>query len=200
MKIKILHLIFLITIKNTFQSIKFSFIVDIRKSTCFTEQFSQYTPTKINASSDNGQGRYRIIDPKGITLFNKENQKTVTININPTVSGSYQICFDNFTKEVILFNFEYIYGVAAKDYSSLVTSEKIKPLELYLIKLYDSFEYISNEFSVMMKKEIEYYSYHTEILSSKIMTLSVFVLIVSLFINGLEIVFLNKYLLKRKTI
>lgn len=185
---------------NLNYQMKFSFILEPKKLICLGEHLTENLSSTFNIVSDISYIRTRIIDPNGNTIYNKENRKELAINFNPYTTGIHQICIDNFNKDKTKLSFEYLYGVAVKDYSGLVKALKIKPAELNLMKLLDSIKIISKEFSSLMSKEsLEKSSYH-EKLSSKMTTFSIIFLSAIIIVNLFEYVYLKSYINKRKYI
>ena len=195
----ILTFIILVLLLSLISSMKFSFDIQQRSKQCFKEYFTQYVPVTFSIQTlEKAKIRIRLINPKGLTLFNKENVGILKLNYNPNDQGVYQFCIDNINKENLTYRFEYIYGVAAKDYTSLVKSEKIKPVELHLLKLYETMEIIHKEFNNIITKEKTYYSEQNNSISSNIVYFTVIVLCLIVFINTIEFFYLRTAIYKRK--
>ena len=196
----IISFIFICYLLSNSQGMKFSFKVEPKKTRCIGEHLIKHSAAKFNINSDQVQIRVRVIDNKGNIVYNKENKQIQKINFNPHESGIFQICFDNFSKVIGNINFEYLYGVAAKDYSSLVTQDKIKPLELNVLKIYDSIDIIHQEFKTLMSSENDYYISHTENISSSMILFTIVLLGVMSIVNITEFLYLKSFFNKRKII
>ncbi len=178
---------------------KFTFDIQQRNKQCFKEHFTQFVPVTFSVqTSEKAKIRIRLINPKGLTLLNKEQTGLLKISYNPNDHGIHQFCIDNINKENLTYKFEYIYGVAAKDYTSLVKSEKIKPVELHLLKLYETMEIIHREFNSIITKEKTYYIEQNNNISSNIVYFTVIVLCLIVFINTIEFFYLRTAIYKRK--
>lgn len=177
---------------------KFDFYLEPRKTTCIGEHLTATFNSIFFITTNSEASRARIFDPNGNTVYNKENQKDLKINFHPYETGIHQICIDNFSKTKAKYKFEYLYGVAAKDYSILVKAEKIKPMELNLIKLRDTIQNINQEFTAIMDKEKQYFSTHSDQMSSTMVLFSTIILIVICVVNALEFLYLRVFISKKK--
>jgi hypothetical protein len=198
-KIIVSFILFCYLLSNS-TGMKFSFKVEPKKTRCIGEHLIKHSSAKFNINSDQTQVRVRIIDHNGNIVYNKENKQTQKINYNPHDSGIHQICIDNFSKIIANTSFEYLYGVAAKDYSSLVTQDKIKPFELNVLRIYDSINIMHQEFKTLMTSESNYYISHTENISSSMIFFTIVVLGAISIVNITEFIYLKSYFKKRKII
>jgi hypothetical protein len=96
-------------------------------------------------------------------------------------------------------NFEFLSGIAAKDYSDIAKKSNLKPIELNLQKLEDMISYLLKEFAGMMVNEENSLAIN-DALSNKIIVFSMITLVSMIFIGLIETIFIQRYLQKRKLI
>jgi hypothetical protein len=106
---------------------------------------------------------------------------------------------DSFSHLESKINFEFLSGVAAKDYSDIAKKSNLKPIELNLQKLEDMISYLIHELSSVMAHEETTLALN-DALSNKIILFSMLTLISMIFVGFVETIYIQKYLQKRKII
>ena len=198
MKLYLLLVIFILVFKISNQ-MKFQF--DLGSSLyCFGEHILESRNFEINLLSKSNEFKTIIYDPNGNQMYSKEKLYEVKLNLIPKVTGIYQICFENNSSNNVNIGFEILTGVAAKDYSSLVTVGKIKPLELSLIKLLDSVENILKDYGITFSNEISLKKEIQEKISFNIFYCSAFVFFLIICVNVFEFLIIKRFIDNRKTI
>lgn len=81
-------------------------------------------------NSDKPEIEVNLFDPNGHTPYKKQGQGFVKIAFTATETGNHQVCIKNYGNERIKINFEFLSGVAAKDYSAIAKKSTLKPIEL----------------------------------------------------------------------
>lgn len=79
----------------------------------------EYSEMKVN-----------LFDPNGNTVYSKEGQSFVKLAFTATETGNHQVCIENYGSSPSKVNFEFLSGVAAKDYSAIAKKSNLKPIEL----------------------------------------------------------------------
>ena len=93
--------------------------------------------------------------------------------------------------------FEFLTGIAAKDYSEIAKKSNLKPIELNLQKLEDMTSYLIHELSSVMAHEENTLALN-DALSNKIILFSMLTLVSMIAIGLIETVYIQKYLQRRK--
>jgi|LauGreDrversion4_2_1035121.scaffolds.fasta_scaffold205839_2 hypothetical protein len=106
---------------------------------------------------------------------------------------------ENFEHKELRVNFEFLTGVAAKDYSDIAKKSNLKPIELNLKKLEDMLSYLIHDISTILVHE-EHTLALNDSLSNKIILFSMITLISMISIGLIETFYIRKYLQNRKII
>ena len=114
-------------------------------------------------------------------------------------SGDYELCIINYDYDLIEVNFSMKYGLGAKDYSSIAKKKDLKPTELIVEKMEDKAKDIAKIISFEKNKNIGIEGILDELLN-KIIIYSTTIVICMIFVGILEIVYLKKFMQKRKII
>lgn len=153
----------------------------------------------FSISTEEDDMRVRLFDPNGNTVYNKENSKNIKIAYTAIEAGNHQLCIENYNRNDKKINFEFLTGVAAKDYSDVAKKSNLKPIELNLQKLEDMISYLVHELSSVMAHEESTLALN-DALSNKIILFSMLTLVSMVTVGIFETVFIQKYLQRRKLI
>jgi len=141
--------------------------------------------------------RVRLFDPNGETVYTKENQLNTKIAFTTSENGNHQICTENYGNEPFKVDFEFLTGIAAKDYSEVAKKSNLKPVELSLQKLEDMLTYLIKELTNVMSIE-ENAMAMNDSLSNKIILFSVLTLGSMIFVGLIETIYLKKFFHNKK--
>ena len=194
---------FLIIIKlsllifSSSQEINFKFTLNRLKEYCLSETFQEKTFVIYNVSSSS-------IETKFIYKFFNEvliidMMKEFKFPYSTEKSGDYELCIINYDYDLIEVNFSMKYGLGAKDYSSIAKKKDLKPTELIVEKMEDKAKDIAKIISFEKNKSIGIEGILDELLN-KIIIYSTTIVICMIFVGILEIVYLKKFMQKRKII
>ena len=194
---------FLIIIKlsllifSSSQEINFKFTLNRLKEYCLSETFQEKTFVIYNVSSSS-------IETKFIFKFFNEvliidMMKEFKFPYSTEKSGDYELCIINYDHDLIEVNFSMKYGLGAKDYSSIAKKKDLKPTELIVEKMEDRAKDIAKIISFEKNKNIGIEGILDELLN-KIIIYSTTIVICMIFVGILEIVYLKKFMQKRKII
>ena len=194
---------FLIIIKlsllifSSSQEINFKFTLNRLKEYCLSETFQEKTFVIYNVSSSS-------IETKFIFKFFNEvliidMMKEFKFPYSTEKSGDYELCIINYDYDLIEVNFSMKYGLGAKDYSSIAKKKDLKPTELIVEKMEDRAKDIAKIISFEKNKNIGIEGILDELLN-KIIIYSTTIVICMIFVGILEIVYLKKFMQKRKII
>ncbi len=181
-------------------NMSFEFELNPGRMTCFGEYLYHNSNSKIQFNSEISNYQVKVYDPNGNTIFSKENKQEVKIRLIATESGIFQFCLDNLSKKGSSVTMTILTGVAAKDYSSLVTVGKVKPLELQLIKLHDTVDYLNKEVGEVFSHEIHHKTLNHDNITYSIFTYSGIVIVLIVIFNLAEFYVLKKFVDNRKKI
>ena len=79
----------------------------------------------------------RIYDPEERQIYYRERQPIMDTSFVAPSAGFYKFCVLNYAKEYTQIEVQIRSGVDAKNYDSLVTQKKLKPIELQAQKIED---------------------------------------------------------------
>jgi hypothetical protein len=153
----------------------------------------------FSVQADQDKIAVNLFDPNGTSVYEKVENSKVKIAFTASESGNHQLCIVNKSSNATKINFEFLTGVAAKDYSDIAKKSNIKPVELNLQKLEDMVSYLIRELSNLMLNE-EHALNFSDTLSNKIIMFSLITLVSMIFIGLFETIFIQKYLQRRKII
>ncbi len=132
-------------------------------------------------------------------LIIQENSKYIKIGYTASEPGNHQICIDNLGNNEEKLTFEFLTGIAARDYSEVAKKSNLKPIELNLKKLEDMVTYLIKELSAIMAHEESSLAIN-DTLSNKIILFSMITLISMIAVGLIETLYIRRYLQKRKLI
>ena len=85
----------------------------------------------VDVVSNSKQLIMTIVDPKGKKIHTSHNSEDMRHNFAAFNSGNYQICIQSLNnREEVRYRFKMETGVAAADYSNIVTKKHLRPVEL----------------------------------------------------------------------
>lgn len=195
-----IYIFFILNFIEVSINMSFEFELNPGKMTCFGEYLYHNSNSKIQFNSDTNNYQVKVFDPNGNTIFSKENKQEVKIRLIATESGIFQFCLDNLSKKGFSVTMTILTGVAAKDYSSLVTVGKLKPIELHLIKLHDTVDYLIKEVGEVFSHEIHHKTLNHDSITYSIFTYSGIVIVLIVVFNLAEYFVLKRFLNNKKTI
>ena len=125
--------------------------------------------------------------------------KDLNVPFTTEQTGDYELCIMNYDHILIELNFSLKYGLGAKDYSSIARKKDLKPTELIVEKMEDRARDIVKILSFERNKYIRTDKILDE-LCIKIMAYSILIVICMVSVGVLEIIYLKKFMKKRKVI
>ena len=123
----------------------------------------------------------------------------VRVSLTATESGNYEVYVKNNDKKVVHIDFELLSGIQAQDSSLYAKESSIKPAEAAIIKLKNMTKGLIKDFNKVVKEENKNLKVN-DIISGKISKVSIFTILVMLFVGLVEFLYIRRYLLKRKLI
>ena len=114
-------------------------------------------------------------------------------------SGDYELCIMNYDYVVIEVNFSMKYGLGAKDYSSVARKKDLKDTELILEKIEDRAKDVGNIVKFEKNKYLKIENILDQLCNTTMLS-SISIVIIMVIVGILEIIFLKKYMKKRKLI
>ena len=90
----------------------------------------------VEVKNDSGNLIVTITDPRGKKIETMRDQVIMRHHFAAFYSGNYQVCVQNMnSKKEEAYDFSLSTGVAATDYSNIVTKRHLKPVELQAQKI-----------------------------------------------------------------
>jgi hypothetical protein len=193
-----IKLVYLLLISYVY-NIEFGLLVEPGKNRCVGEYLTENTFALFNIVGENETFRVKLFDPNGNTVYDRENSRNVKIGYTASEPGNHQICIDNNGNDNERLSFEFLSGVAARDYSEVAKKSNLKPIELNLQKLEDMVNYLIKELSALMAHEESSLAIN-DTLSNKIILFSMITLIAMVAVGLIETLYIRRFLQKRKLI
>ena len=104
---------------------------------CFEEMFNKELGVHVNVKCPTRWCSLRIYDRQERQLFYKEREAEMDFSFTTTDPGNYKVCLLNYANTYTQAEVNIRSGVDAKNYDSLVTQKKLKPIELQAEKIKD---------------------------------------------------------------
>ncbi|KAF3944970.1 hypothetical protein ACB098_12G125400 [Castanea mollissima] len=145
----------------------------------------------------------KVTSPYGNNLHHVENVTHGQFAFTTTESGSYLACFwlDGEHQEGVgaTLNLDWRSGIAARDWDSVAKQQKVKGVELELIKLEGAVQAIHDNLNYLKDREAEMRQV-SESTNSKVAWLSIMSLGVCIVVSALQLWHLKTYFRKKKLI
>jgi hypothetical protein len=193
------YILIALTLKLTSCASNLIFHLDSYETSCFSEYFADKTLVIIEVHSNTTSSEVKVTTPDSAYNFLQRDKNEYKHAFTTYSGGDYEICIMNTGRDIIEVMFNMKHGVSAKDFSSMPKYKDLKPSEQELFKL----EERTNE----IWHSVLFAGAHEQIfenildgLTSKIVWLSVLLIIVMVTIGAIETLYLRNYLTKRKTI
>lgn len=147
---------------------------------------------------------YVVRDSKEHILAKNDNVTSGKFTFSTETADVFEICFisrvPSYYRGIphhVMLNIKA--GIEAKSYEALLTSGKLKPMEVELKKLEDLAASIVRDFENMKKQEVKMRNTN-ESTNSRIFYLSLFIMVVLVSISSWQIFYLRRYFKSRKLI
>ena len=197
------NILFLILIKlsllifSSSQEINFKFTLKRLEEYCLAESIPENTLVIYNITSSSNKTKYILRFSNDIHIY--KIMKDLNVPFTTERTGDYELCIMNYDHILIELNFSLKYGLGAKDYSSIARKKDLKPTELIVEKMEDRARDIVKILSFERNKYIRTDKILNE-LCIKIMAYSILIVICMVSVGVLEIIYLKKFMKKRKVI
>lgn len=166
---------------------------------CFGEEVNENTILAGEVRSTSSSISVKLYDPNGKMLFAKANETISKFSTTSQTTGTFQVCIENLSRKFINYVVKVNTGVFAKDYSEMVKTKNLKPIEIILKKIEDSLKEIQKSTNYFIQKKEEMID-NLDFVNSKIMIFSI-VTIISLVILGIfQSYYLKKFFKSKKLI
>jgi hypothetical protein len=193
------YFIYLLFLKHLFcQIYNFRFALTQKEKNCLKENFPEKTLVIFNVISNKTNVKFTIKDSKKKIMTTQEG----TIFKFPFTTyekGYYEICFENLEKEITFLFFKLKYGVAAKDYSSIVKTMDLKPIDIEIEKLIEKNQNINNFMNMASNYEKMFIASLNSV-KGKMIIFTGLCITAMIGIVGFETFILKKFMERRKII
>lgn len=184
---------------STVGCVQFSYVINSFGSQCVGEYLTENTVAIFAVVASSDKYKLQLLGPKNQTLYKKENEYEVKVSLTAAQNGNHMLCITSRTQDPLDINFEFLSGVAAKDYSEIAKQSNLKPIELSLHKLEDMIEHLIKEIRSIMTHEEASLAVNDS-LSGKIIFFSMITLLVMIVVGIFETAYIQKFLRNRKVI
>ena len=192
----IITLIFLINNSNCYFSLGMN--IEPYQERCLSEYYTVDTILIIQLTSYNSETTLEVKSPNGRILYNNKNT-TSTYSFTTTYNGYYSICITNNNQGVEEVELKIKSGIEASDYSSLVKSKDIEPIDIELNKILEKRDRLTHFNKISQEKQEQFNALYTS-LSRNIIFYSLFIIGGMIFIGVLETLYLKRFMERRKII
>ena len=179
------------------QDINFKFSLNRLEEYCLSEYIHEKTLVIYNVSSTSNKTKYAQYF-YGELRINRV-MKDYKFPFITDKTGDYELCITNYDHILIEVNFSLKYGIGAKDFSSISKKKDLKPIEFIVENLEDK----ARDISKIITFEHNKYKWIENLLdelSNKIIIFSFCIISCMVFVSILEMIFLKKFMKKRKLI
>ena len=184
---------------NSITCISVAFDIKPNKNFCIGEYLTEDTVAIFTLKTKSKNLNFELRDPHGKILYSKKNHLEVRVSLTATESGNYEVYVKNNEKKVVHIDFELLSGIQAQDSSLYAKESSIKPAEAAIIKLKNMTKGLIKDLNKVVKGENKNLKVN-DIISGKISKVSIFTILVMLFVGLVEFLYIRRYLLKRKLI
>lgn len=199
MKNFFLKITFIVCFCHILQSIEFEYYSFPSTTDCFAESLNENTLISCEILSTNPMISVQLFDPNGKKLFSKSNETVCKLSYSAHVGGTYQLCIENTSKQVINYILKIQTGAFAKDYSELANTKNLKPIEVILKKTEDIMKEIQETTSVYINKK-ESTIMELDSVSNKIMIFSIITIFIMMILGFIQANYLKRFFKSKKLI
>ena len=165
---------------------------------CLKEYYQTSTVIIFYLFSHSKNIQMRITDPNEKLLFLRSNS-SLEYSTTTEVSGYYTVCLKSLIREKIIVELTIKSGVSARDYSSVVKTKDIEPIDVELNKIIEQEKILNHFSSKTLEKQKEFNTIYDKI-SSGIIFYSLIMIGGMIFIGVIETLYLKRFMEKRKII
>lgn len=193
----LISLLALISIVSS-QQIKFEYTLAPKEKQCLFEYFPEKTMVIYSVKTRSLNSKIELKDSKGAIMYVRR-ANNLNEGFTTTSSDYLELCCENLGKDPATFDYELKYGVGANDYSSIVKSKDLQPIEAE-IKNIISKKSIIDHYKRFGENNDNIFESTLDSMSQRIIFYSVYLILFMIFIGFVEIVYLKKFMQKRKII
>ena len=179
------------------QELNFKFSIKKFEEYCLSQYLEKQTYVIYNITSNSSKTKF--IQKYDNAYLKHRIAQEFQLPYVTEKTGDYEICIINNDHFLIEVNFSMKYGLGAKDYSEVSKRKDLKPTELILEKMEDKARDLAKIISFEESKYIKIVNIFDE-LCNKILVFSCCIVICMIVVGILEIIYLKKFLKKRKII
>ena len=197
---KILSILIIILLINSSITKNTSFGIELNsyQERCLTEYYQKQTVVVFELNSDNPKMELTVKLPEGYVIYNNMN-KTSLFSMTTPSHGLYSVCLKNFGKEKCESKITIKSGINANDFSSVVKSKDLEPIDYELENLLKKQNILSHYNKVSIEKQNEFSSIYKSI-SGRISYYSLLMIAGMIMIGIMETLYLKRFMEKRKII
>lgn len=176
---------------SVWEKTDFFYTLLANENLCFEELFTQDIGVHSVILCDTKMVSVRIFDPENRQVYYRERESILDTSFTAQQPGFYKFWILNYARTYTKVEVNIRSGVDAKNYDSLITAKKIKPVELQAQKIEDMSNELKKIFSYANMREHKLYGEVN--VSGKVIwvtgVISIVSMIVATFINVLVLRF-----------
>ena len=164
---------------------------------CFEELFSLKIGVHAIVKSETKMVSLRVYDTQGRQMFYKEREAIMDYSFTSDTNGGYKFWLMNYARGYTKVEVNIMSGVDAKNYDTLVTTKKLKPIELQAQKIEDMSREVKQLMSAVLESE-EYMKVQESKTESFTYEVGIISILVMALITGITSFILRTYFNKKK--
>lgn len=178
-----------------------NFDLSPKEQICLSEYLQEKTFAIIDVKTNLKELHIELKNPaQQITIIKMIKKEVYHHDFTADISGYYEICFKSLhDSQKYLVHLILKYGVGAKDYSSLARTKDLKPIDLELQKMIDLHPTLNRNIRLSQRYD-RMFDHILKKISKRIVMYSIIIIVVMLIVGVLEIIYLKKYMERRKII
>ena len=139
----------------------------------------------------------RIYDTQGRQMYYKEREGIMDFSFTSDANGGYKFCLMNYARGYTKIEVNIMSGVDAKNYDTLVTTKKLKPIELQAQRIEDMSREVKMLMSAVLESE-DYMKQQESKTESFTYEVGIYSIIVMAILTGITSFILRTYFNKKK--
>ncbi|KAF5735555.1 transmembrane emp24 domain-containing protein p24delta9 [Tripterygium wilfordii] len=173
---------------------------DIKSNAMTVGKYSIVNPSEGNPLPETHRLTTRVTSPYGNNHHHGNLVETGNFAFTAAEAGDYTACFwapDHKPPATVTIDFDWRYGLHAKDWSNVAKKGQIEGMELELKKLYDTVLSIHDEMFYLREREVEMQELNRST-NTKMAGLSFLSLMICLSVAGLQLWHLKTFFQRKK--
>ena len=190
--------LFLIIKISKCQYSSFGMDLDAYQERCLNEYYKVQTVIIFEVKCEINDILTQIRSPNGRIIYHNTNSTSI-YSFTTQNDGYYNFCMKNLGDTTTEINLVIKSGIGANDYSSVAKSKDLEPIDFELDKILEK-ESLFNHFNRISQEKQELFGFLYKSISNKIIFYSILLIIGMVLIGIVEMLYLKRFMERRKII